>query len=213
MHTTFPDAPLIRDDRKERVASALRRRLGSVTVVLEAVHRRHNVSAILRSAEAFGVHDVHMVTGAFRPSKGAARGAERWLELHRHGDTASCLRGLIDQGFRVVVADLTDTAWTPDTVPVDRPLAMLFGAEHTGVSDVARALAQGAVTIPMRGLTESLNVSVAAACALQRVTERRRLLVGAGDLSPARQRAFFDAWVRAEEQEKLGRRARLALKA
>lgn len=203
------DAPLIRDDRKERVSAALKQRLGSVIVVLEAVHRRHNVSAMLRSAEAFGVHEVHMVTGPFRPSKGAARGAERWLELNRHDDTAACLQALKDRGFRVVVADLADDAWTPDTVPVDRPLAVLFGSEHAGVSDVARAMADGAVIVPMRGLTESLNVSVAAACALQRITERRRDVVGGGDLSPARQQAFFDAWVAAEEEAKRGRRARL----
>ena len=62
----------------------------------------------------------------------------------------------------------------------------------------------------MRGLTESLNVSVAAACILQRVVERRRAHVGHGDLEPARQDAFFDAWVLAEEEEKRGRRSRLA---
>ena len=49
-------------------------RLGSVVVILEAVHRRHNASAILRSCECFGVHEVHLVTKGFKPSKGAARG-------------------------------------------------------------------------------------------------------------------------------------------
>ena len=207
-----PRAPLIRDDRKERVAAALATRLASVVVVCEAVHRRHNVSAILRSAEAFGVHEVHLVTGPFRPSKGAARGAERWLELHRHKQTTACLGELKDRGYRIVVADLVvdagTPAWAPDTVPVDQPLVILFGAEHSGVSEAALALADGAITVPMRGLTESLNVSVAAACVLQRVTERRRAVVGAGDLPQARQQAFFDAWVAAEEEEKSGRRAR-----
>ena len=70
--------------RKARVRAALEHRLGSVVTVVEAVHRRHNTSAILRSCEAFGVHEVHMVTGPFRPAKGAARGAERWLDLRLH---------------------------------------------------------------------------------------------------------------------------------
>ncbi|MCK6504996.1 RNA methyltransferase [Myxococcota bacterium] len=206
--TLDPPAPLIRDDRKERVAAALSTRLGSVVVVCEAVHRRHNVSAILRSAEAFGVHEVHLVTGPFRPSKGAARGAERWLELHRHKRIEACLGELKARGYRIFVADLDEAAHSPDTLPVDQPLVILFGAEHSGVSDQARALADGTVTVPMRGLTESLNVSVAAACVLQRVSERRRARVGKGDLEPARQQAFFDAWVAAEEEEKAGRRAR-----
>lgn len=203
------DLPLIRDDRKERVARMLAQRLQSLVVVCEAIHRRHNVSAILRSAECFGVHEVHLVTGAFRPSRGAARGAENWLELHRHERTTDCLLALRARGFRVLVADLGGEAFTPETAPVDRPLALVFGAEHDGVSDEARALADGAVTVPMRGLTESLNVSVAAACVLQRISERRRALVGEGDLEPDRQRAFFDAWQAAEEEEKAGRRARL----
>ena len=87
------------------------------------------------------------------------------------------------RGFRVFVADLMeDEAFSPDTVPIDEPIAILMGAELTGVSDQARALADGAVCVPMHGLTESLNVSVAAACILQRVTERRRIENGGGDL-------------------------------
>lgn len=190
--------------------AALQARMGSVVVVLEAVHRRHNVSAILRSAESFGVHEVHMVIGPFRPSKGAARGAERWVELHRHDSLGPCIADLKARGYRVVVADVGVGAASPEHVPVDQPLAILFGSEHTGVSELARSLADGAVTVPMRGLTESLNVSVAAACILQRVVERRRAHVGHGDLEPARQDAFFDAWVLAEEEEKRGRRSRLA---
>ena len=69
-----PGAP-IREARRQRVKQMLARRLSGVVVVAEAVRRRHNTSAILRSCEAFGVHEVHLVTGTFRPSKGAARGA------------------------------------------------------------------------------------------------------------------------------------------
>jgi tRNA (guanosine-2'-O-)-methyltransferase len=172
----------------------LTRRLGTVVVVLEAVHRRHNASAILRSCECFGVHEVHLVTHNFRPSKGAARGSERWLDVRHWESTESAIVALRERGFRIFVADLMDEAHTPDTVPVDAPVAILMGAELTGVSDQARALADGAICVPMQGLTESLNVSVAAACILQRVTERRRLLTGGGDLSPERQATFIEEW-------------------
>ncbi|MDP6932052.1 MAG: TrmH family RNA methyltransferase, partial [Myxococcota bacterium] len=74
----------ITDRRRQRLEQTLEQRLGSVVVVAEAVHRRHNTSAILRSAEAFGLHEVHLVANSFRPSKGAARGSEKWLDIHRH---------------------------------------------------------------------------------------------------------------------------------
>lgn len=199
----------IQPGRKARVRAALDRRLASVVTVVEAVHRRHNTSAILRSCEAFGVHEVHMVTGPFRPSKGAARGAERWLELQLHAQIADSLDALRARGFRIVVGDLQDDAHTPDSVPVDGPLAVVFGNELEGVSDAARARADGAITVPMMGLTESLNVSVAAACILQRVTTRRRDHIGVpGDLPEARKDAFDRMWQAREDAVRLARQAR-----
>jgi len=199
----------VTERRRERVRGALSARLASVVVVVEAVNRRHNVSAILRSAEAFGLHEVHLVTGSFKPSHGAARGAERWLELHRYGSVEACLAGLKQRGMTVWVADLSDDACTPEEVPVDGPLAVLFGSELTGVSDSARALADGVVSVPMRGLTESLNVSVAAACTLHRLAERRRVHLGGGDLDPTRQEAFYAAWLEREAVAEAGTRARV----
>ena len=196
-------------ERQERVQKMLSDRLGSVCVIAEAIHRRHNTSAILRSCEAFGVHEVHLITGRFRTSRGAARGAERWLDLHRWTTIEECVAHLRARGYRIFVGDLAADAHTPDTLPVDGPVAILFGNELNGVSDEARALADGAVIVPMRGLTESLNVSVAAACVLQRVTERRRAQVGGGDLPAERQEAFFTKWLAREELAKRGVIARV----
>ena len=196
--------------RIERLRGALRRRLSSVVTIAEAVHRRHNTSAILRSCEAFGVHEVHLVTGEFRASKGAARGAERWLDIHHHREVEPCIAALQARGFSVYVADLTDEAHTPDTLPLDGPVAVLFGSEFEGVSDAARAAADGAVCVPMRGLTESLNVSVAAACLLQRVTERRRAaLDGLGDLPEEVQARILATWLAREDAALRGMAARV----
>jgi tRNA (guanosine-2'-O-)-methyltransferase len=117
------------------------------------------------------------------------------------------MTALHERGFKIFVADLTDDAHNPSTLPVDGPVAILMGAELTGVSDEARAHADGAICVPMAGLTESLNVSVAAACILQRVTERRREIVGDGDLPKDRQEAFFEAW---KAREVLARQGLLA---
>ena len=194
----------ITEKRQARVRRMLDDRLGSVVVILEAVRRRHNSSAIMRSCECFGVHEVHLVKGNFRPSKGAARGAERWLDIHHHDTTASAVEELKRRGFSIFVADLMDGSHSPDTLPLEGPVAILMGAELTGVSDEARALADGAICVPMRGVTESLNVSVAAACIVQRVSERRREQVGGGDLPVERKDQFFEEWVQREIESRRG---------
>ena len=187
----------------------LARRLGSVVAVAECVRRRHNASAILRTCEAFGVHEVHLVTAGFRASPGAARGAERWVHRRRFETTTESLTELKERGFRIYVADLLEDAHTPESVPVDKPIAMVFGSEVRGVSDEARDFADGAVMIPMVGLTGSLNVSVSAAIILRTLTERRRALVGA-DLDEAARAAFYARWLESESKSEFGRRARAA---
>ncbi len=197
--------------RLERMAEVLATRLQTVTVVGEAIRRRHNVSAILRSAEAFGVHHVHLVTNDFSPAPGAARGTERWLEIHRHDTTEACLEALKADGFRVYVCDLDEGALAPEAVPVDQPIALVFGSELQGVTPAARALADGVVSVPMRGFAESLNVSVAAALTLRPVCERRRAIVGEGDLTPEQQIALFCGWVERDVQAKANARKRHGL--
>jgi tRNA (guanosine-2'-O-)-methyltransferase len=201
----------IAERRIARVRRVMADRLSSVVIVAEALHRRHNVSAVLRSAESFGVHEVHLITDSFRPSMGAARGSERWLDLHLHADLTSCVASLKARGFRFCIADISDEAHSQHDLPVDTPIALLFGAEMSGVSDTARELADDVVMVPMRGLTQSLNVSVAAALVLERICERRRAhLNGKCDLDPARQAAFVDAWLARERKAQAGMAARLA---
>ena len=195
----------IQPRRVGRMLEILDRRMGSLLLVAEAVRRRHNVSAIIRSADALGLHELHLVTGGFKPSPGAARGSERWLELHRHATTTACISQLRERGFRIYAADLAPGAHTPEQVPVDRPLALLFGSELAGVSDEARALVDGAVALPMLGFVESLNVSVAAALITRAVAERRRALVGA-DLGEEARLRSLRSWL---ERETSYRRAAL----
>lgn len=193
--------------RVARVQAVLARRVGSVVVVAESVRRRHNASAILRTCEAFGVHEVHLVTQGFRPSEGAARGSERWVRMRLFATTAESLADLKARGFRIWVADLLPGALTPETVPVDGPIALVFGSEVRGVSAEARALADGAVIIPMSGLTGSLNVSVSAAILIRAVAERVRALRGS-DLPAEEQARFLDAWMTGEEAAEAGWRHR-----
>lgn len=178
--------------REQRIERMLSRRLGSVRLIAEATYLRHNLSAILRSAEAFGVHNVHLITENKRKVGGAAKGAEKWVKIHRHETIEQCLGALRLEGFRVLVADLQTGAYTPDNAPIDQPLAVVLGTELSGVSAKARELADGAIIIPMEGMTQSLNVSVASACLLYRLSERRRALLGGGDLSAMQKTAFVE---------------------
>lgn len=202
-------APPVSPDRVQRVAAALDQRVGSVVAVCEALRRRHNVSAILRSAEAFGVHEVHLVTSGFRAASGAARGGERWVVRRRFEGVADSVADLRARGFRVYAADLDAHAYTPESVPVDTPLAVIFGSEMRGVSPEARALCDGVVCVPMVGLTGSLNVSVSAAIVLRTIAERRRAAVGA-DLPPEAKERFLADWLAAEARAERGRAARTA---
>ncbi len=154
--------------------TALAQRLGWVQCAVEAVYHRHNISAILRTCDALGIHHVHLIEGNFKPSPGAARGAERWLSLHHHEDPVRAIRSFQASGARVFVADLADDALAPEDLPLDRPVVLWFGAELAGISPEAREAADGVVSIPMRGFAQSLNVSVAAALALRPVADAAR---------------------------------------
>lgn len=177
----------------------LGQRLGRVHCAVEAVYHRHNISAILRTCDALGLHHVHLVTERFVPSRGTTRGAERWLALQRHDDTEAALHALKAAGVRLYVADLADEAVPPEQVPVDEPVCLWFGAELVGVSEQARQAADGVVTVPMRGFAQSLNVSVAAALALRPVAERARALGAAALLDDAEREATWARWMEREQ--------------
>jgi tRNA (guanosine-2'-O-)-methyltransferase len=186
------------------MAAVLEQRLGHVRCAVEAVYHRHNVSAILRTCDALGIHRVHLVGAPGREvSRGAARGAERWLELRAHADPAEAIGAIRAAGCRLYVADLGEASVTPEEVPLDRPVCLWFGAELVGVSEAARAAADGVVTVPMRGMAQSLNVSVAAALSLRPVAERARALPEAR-LSRDEVEATLDRWLDRDQLQREG---------
>lgn len=185
--------------RAQRMREVLSERTRWVRCAVEAVYHRHNVSAILRTCDALGIHDVHLVGAEWQaPSKGPARGAERWLSLHHHQGPDEAFEALIAAGFRVYVADLQGDPVEPEQVPLEGPVCLWFGAELSGVSERARARAHGVVCLPMRGMAQSLNVSVAAALALRPVVERARALGPVARLDEAVQQQTLSGWLERE---------------
>lgn len=157
--------------RIERIESVLKSRISNIRILLENVHNYHNISAVIRSADAFGIQHLHLVGDGFEFSRGITMGSERWISIHQHFDTQEAIKELKKQSFKIVV--LQPENFTVDginypSIPVyDLPfherLVLAFGNERDGVS---RALAQEAdlhAFIPMVGFVDSLNISVAAA--------------------------------------------------
>ncbi|MED5370974.1 MAG: RNA methyltransferase [Myxococcota bacterium] len=188
----------LEERRLNRALDLLDLRIGDLIVVIEAVRRRHNSSAILRSTEAFGLHEAHLVANQFRPAPGASRGAERWLDLHMYAQTDDCLDALEARGFELWVADFTDDAVPPSELPSDGKVALLFGSEVTGVSPAARARAKGTVFIPTVGVTQSLNVSAAAAIIIGEAARARHARQSPVGLSVEQRERFLRRFVQKE---------------
>ena len=200
----------ISERRKERLKKTVSNRLDKLTIIAEGTHLRHNLSAIIRTAESFGVSSVHLISSEEQKMSGAAKGAERWINLTIHKNTEQCFNFLKSQGFKIFVADFQHDSYTPDTVPIQDPVAIVMGTELVGVSEEARRLSDGSIIIPMYGLTQSLNVSVASACLMQRISTRMRD-AEFGMMSPDGQTALLNQWIQRDVEEKKQRTLRRKL--
>ncbi len=179
--------PLASDERQARLRTVIERRLGSVTVLLDAPHDPHNGSAVMRTCDAFGIPTVHVLprVEAFMIARRITKGSERWLEVQQHVSPEAAASHLHAQGYELVATHPKGELTPPDLADVPR-LALLLGNEHEGICAELRACAQRAVRIPMRGFVESLNMSVAAAVLLSAATHGRP-----GDLPISEQRRLY----------------------
>jgi tRNA (guanosine-2'-O-)-methyltransferase len=159
--------PLLTDERRARIEAVIAARTTAVVAVLDNVIDPHNVSAVLRSADAFGLQHVHVIQGSepFQATSRIALGSDRWVDVIKHATSAACVRALRARGHRIFVASM-EGAVTPDALAHEPRVAIVFGNEHSGVSQELRDLADGTYAIPMCGFVQSLNVSVAAAITL-----------------------------------------------
>ena len=164
--------------RFERLKAVLDRRMGDLTVVLEHVDKPHNLSAILRSCDAVGVLEAHVVSLAGRTPtfNCTSKGSEKWVPLHRHsdGDSVALLSQLKDDGFRLYGTHLSVEAVDYRQCDFTGPSALVLGAEKWGLSAEAAALVDQPIVIPMHGMVQSLNVSVACATLLFEALRQRQ---------------------------------------
>lgn len=172
--------PFLTEERRRRIASVIAARTRAVVPILDGLIDPHNVAAVMRSADAFGVQEVHLLAGpeTFLASRRVSQGTDRWVDVVRHASPSACASFLRQRGYRLYVAAM-DGAVEPSALAREARVAVVFGNEHGGVSEEMRALADGTYTIPMRGFVQSLNVSVAAAITLYSAMQGRP-----GELGP-----------------------------
>ena len=177
-------SPVVTPGRLRRIEEVVGNRTDSLVVVLDRISDPHNSSAVLRSADAFGIQTVHVIVGehGFRAARGVSKGTHRWLDVVRYASANACIRRLKQDGYAIYVAAMGSDKRPEDLRDVGR-LAVVFGNEHRGVSPEMRKTADGSFSIPMRGFVESLNVSVAAAITMQALARD-----GRPDLPAARER-------------------------
>ncbi len=166
------------DSRREKLLQVSQNRTELIRLVIQDVHNPHNVSACLRSAEAFGVLHADIVTlkNPFKPST-ASRGVTDWLQLHKFTDIATCALELKKSGYKLAAAVRPGKhTINLQELPCQEPIALIFGNEHEGISQEWDSHIDYSFTIPMFGMVESLNISVAAAICLHTLTEKFRSL-------------------------------------
>ena len=163
--------------RFERLRSVLNQRMADLTVLVEHVEKPHNLSAILRSCDAVGVLEAHAVSFSGRPRtfNSTAQGSQRWVPLHDHADIGSAISHLKQRGFRLCGTNLSVDARDYRECDFTGPCAFVLGAEKWGLTEEATALMDQAVYIPMRGMVQSLNVSVATATLLFEALRQRQV--------------------------------------
>ena len=185
--------------RYHRIERVLRYRQPDLTLLAENVHKPHNLSAMLRTADAVGVERVHAThpTGGVPTYAATSASAERWVELIVHDDLAHALGAIRGAGMQVIAAHFASDAVDFRTVDYTQPTCVIFGNERDGVSAEAAAAADRRIVIPMLGMVPSLNVSVATAVVMfeaQRQRERVGLYATAR-LSEAERAERAFAWL------------------
>jgi tRNA (guanosine-2'-O-)-methyltransferase len=179
--------PLSGEARRARILEVIERRLGSVTVLMDAPHDPHNAAAVVRSCEAFGVGEVFVVPRdePFLVAGTVTKGTERWVEVRVKDSVEAATSELRARGFSLVATHPKGRLEPKDLRTLPK-VALVLGNEHDGISEELVRAADDSVRVPMRGFVESLNVSVAAALLLHAATEGRP-----GDLTETERRRLY----------------------
>lgn len=167
------------DERRDQMAQVLAHRTKYLTVVLEDIFQPQNASAVLRTCDCFGIQDVHVIENKneFIVNPEVEMGSSKWISIHRHNqqqnNTREALQKLKKQGYRIVATSPHKDDVNLEGLDLNAgKLALIFGTELTGISDIVREEADEFMKIPMYGFTESFNISVSAAISMHSLKHR-----------------------------------------
>jgi tRNA (guanosine-2'-O-)-methyltransferase len=183
----------------DQIASARTRHL---TLVMENIYQAQNSSALLRSAESFGVQDLHIIENehGFQHHHRVAKGAQDWLTLYRYNETlqntTTCLTRLKQKGYQIAVTALHRDSIAINALDITKKTAVVLGTELTGASQEAIDMADVCVKIPMYGFTESMNVAGAGAVIMEQLTRKIRNQIAYWQLTPEEQLQLKIHWAR-----------------
>jgi tRNA (guanosine-2'-O-)-methyltransferase len=190
----------LNDHKRELYHQLIKERTRYLTVVVEDIFQSQNASAVLRTADCFGVQDVHIIENEnkYQINPDVAMGATKWLNLHRYRakefNTIDCINTLKAKGYRIVATSPQGHDVTPFNMPLDKPIALMFGTELTGLTNTALQMADAKLTIPMYGFTESFNISVSASICMSILVERLRASDSAWRLTEEEMLAIRMMW-------------------
>ncbi len=164
------------EERKRRFMDVLQNRTKYLTVAIEDVFQLHNTSAVIRSCDAFGIQEVHVIEDRFgqRLDKNIAMGAEQWVDVNRYQTTTECIDTLQDMGYQTIATTPHNNSTFLADFEIASKTALFFGTEKEGLSEEVMQKADGFLKIPMVGFSESLNISVSAAIIVQQLTQKLR---------------------------------------
>ena len=163
-------------ERFEIITRVLSQRQPDLTVIADEVHKGRNMAAIVRTCDAVGIAKMYSVVpdNGYRPYRGTALGANKWVEVELCDKLRDGVKKVKAEGMQIVSAGLDEHAVDFREVDYTRPTALLMSNEKHGLSDLAKEHSDHIVTIPMVGMVESLNVSVAAAIILNEAQYQRQ---------------------------------------
>jgi tRNA (guanosine-2'-O-)-methyltransferase len=187
-------------ERHNKLTSVLNKRQGDIAIVMENVFDPHNISAVMRTCDAVGVQDIYILNTkiprhkkwGFKSSSSAAK----WLTVHQYENAAACFSSLRNRYSKILTTHLSSDAVGLHEIDMTQSIALVFGNEHSGVSEEVRAMADGNFIIPQVGIIQSLNISVACAITLYEAYRQKSLAghynqTGLGDV---RYKELLELW-------------------
>ncbi|MCX2681329.1 RNA methyltransferase [Galbibacter sp. EGI 63066] len=166
----------ITEERKQRFLEILAQRTNHFTVAMEDVYQMHNTSAVIRSCDAFGIQQLHVIEERFEKDldKKISMGSQKWVDTHRYKNAPSCVETLKAKGYQIIATTPHTHACTLEDFDIEQKSALFFGTERDGLTPYIMENADDYLKIPMSGFAESLNISVSAAIILQNLSTRLR---------------------------------------